>query len=104
MIESDFGDPISAMGFNAKAVMPSFKHRWNNSAHNHSGLFIKDAVPTHDVENNPLQTSWLNHLTNVNLGINLHPLRKVLRFANSKFYLTLIQTKYNYTYLLTISK
>ena len=28
-----FGDPISAMGFNAKAVMPSFKQRWNNSAH-----------------------------------------------------------------------
>ena len=52
-----FGDPISAMDFNAKAVMPSFKHRWNNSAHSYSGLFIKDAVPIHDVEKNPLQPS-----------------------------------------------
>ena len=52
-----FGDPISAMGFNAKAVMPSFKHRWNNSAHPYSGLFIKGAVPIHEVEKNPLQPS-----------------------------------------------
>ena len=52
-----FGDPISAMGFNAKAVMPSFKQRFNNSAHSYSGLFIKDAVPIHDVEKNPLQPS-----------------------------------------------
>ena len=66
-----FGDPISAMGFDAKAVMPSFKNRWNNSAHNYSGLIIKDAVPIHEVEKNPLQlppgdkdaevtTDWLN--------------------------------------------
>ena len=52
-----FGDPISAMGFNAKAVMPPSKHRWNNSALNCSGLFIQDAVPIHDVEKNPLQPS-----------------------------------------------
>ena len=52
-----FGDPISAMDFNAKTVMPSFKHRWNNSAHNYYDLFIKDAVPIHDVEKNPLQPS-----------------------------------------------
>ena len=36
------GGPISAMGFNAKAVTPSFKQRFNNSAHPHPGLFIKD--------------------------------------------------------------
>ena len=52
-----FGDPISAMGSNAKAVMPSFKHRWNNRAHSYPGSFIKDAVPIHDVEKNPLQPS-----------------------------------------------
>ena len=52
-----FGDPISAMDMNAKTVMPSFKHRWNNSAHSYSGLFIKDAVPIHGVEKNPLQKS-----------------------------------------------
>ena len=52
-----FGDPISARVFNAKAVMPSFKHRWNNSAHSYYGLCIKDAAPIHDVEKNPLQPS-----------------------------------------------
>ena len=31
--------------------MPSFKQRWNNSAHSYSGLCIKDAVPLHGVEN-----------------------------------------------------
>ena len=45
------------MDFNAKTVMPSFKHRWNNNAHNYYGLFIKDAAPIHDVEKNPLQPS-----------------------------------------------
>ena len=49
-----FGDPISMFGFNAKTVMPSFKQRWNNSAHSYSGLFIKDAVPVHDAPKNPL--------------------------------------------------
>ena len=52
-----FGNPVRAMDFNAKAVMPSFKHRLNNNAHNYSGLFIKDAVPIHDAEKNPLQPS-----------------------------------------------
>ena len=52
-----FGDPISALGFNAKTVMPSFGFRWNNSAHSYKGLFIKDAVPIHDVEHNPLTPS-----------------------------------------------
>ena len=45
------------MGFNAKAVTPSFKHRWGNSAHSYSGLCIKDAAPIHDVEKNSLQPS-----------------------------------------------
>ena len=49
-----FGDPISAMGFNAQTVFPSFKQRWNNSAHSCSGLFIKDAVLVHDTPKNPL--------------------------------------------------
>ena len=42
---------------NATTVMPSFKQRWRNSAHSYPGLFIKDAVPIHDVEKNPLQPS-----------------------------------------------
>ena len=57
MIESDFGDPISAMGFNAKAVMPSFKQRFNNSAHSYSGLQIADKVPVHDTMRNNLNPS-----------------------------------------------
>ena len=51
------GDPISVFDFNTKAVMPSFKQRWNNSAHPYSGLFIKYAIPIHDVEHNPLTPS-----------------------------------------------
>ena len=51
------GEPISAMDFNAKTVMPSSKQRWNNSAHSYYALFIKDAAPNHDVEKNPLQPS-----------------------------------------------
>ena len=51
------GDPISFMDMNAKTVMPSFIHRWNNSAKPYSVLFIKGAVPIHDVEKNPLQKS-----------------------------------------------
>ena len=52
-----FGDPISALDFNATTFMPSLEQRWNNSAHSYSGLFIKDAVPSHDVERNPLTPS-----------------------------------------------
>ena len=37
------------MDFNAKTVFPSFKQRFNNSAHSHSGLQIADKVPMHDV-------------------------------------------------------
>ena len=52
-----FGDPISAMGFNATTVVPSFKQRWSNSAHSYSGLFIKDAIPIHDIPKNSLTIS-----------------------------------------------
>ena len=52
-----FGDPISMFDFQATTIMPSFKQRWNNSAHSHSGLFIKDAVPLHDIMKNPLTPS-----------------------------------------------
>ena len=37
--------------------MPSFGFRFNNSAHSYKVLFIKDAVPLHDVERNPLTPS-----------------------------------------------
>ena len=33
-----FGDPISAMDFQATTVMPSFKQRFNNPSHSYSGL------------------------------------------------------------------
>ena len=52
-----FGDPVFAFDFNATTIMPSFKQRWNNSAHSYSGLFIKDAVPLHDIDRNPLTPS-----------------------------------------------
>ena len=48
-----FGGPTSAMDFNATTVMPSFKQRWNNSAHSYSGLFIKDVIPIRDTMKNP---------------------------------------------------
>ena len=51
------GDPISMFDFQAKAVMPSFKQRFNNSAHSYPGVFIKDAVPLHDTMRNNLTTS-----------------------------------------------
>ena len=51
------GDPISALDFNSTPVMPSFKQRFNNSAHKNSGLFIEDAAPIHDVSKNMLHTS-----------------------------------------------
>ena len=52
-----FGDPISASGFNATTVMPSFGFRFNNSAHPYKGLFIKDAVPLHDTVGDALTIS-----------------------------------------------
>ena len=44
--------PISALDFNSTTVMPSFKQRFDNSAHGYSGLFLKDAVPIHDTPKN----------------------------------------------------
>jgi hypothetical protein len=52
-----FGDPISALDFNATNVTPSIGFRFNNSAHSYKGLFIKDAVPIHDTMKNPLTMS-----------------------------------------------
>ena len=52
-----FGDPVSMFDFNAKTIMPSMNFRWKNSAHSCKGLFIKDAVPLHDAERNPLTPS-----------------------------------------------
>ena len=43
--------------FNSTTVMPSMGFRWKNSAHSYKGLFIKDAVPIHDAEHNPLTPS-----------------------------------------------
>ena len=51
------GDPISALDFNSTAAMPSFKQRFNNSAHSYTGLFIKDAVPVHDTMRHNLNPS-----------------------------------------------
>ena len=52
-----FGDPISALDFNATTVIPSIGFRFNNSAHSYKGLFIKDAVPIHDTMKNMLEPS-----------------------------------------------
>ena len=52
-----FGDPVSAMDSNAKAVMPSFKQRFNNSAHSYSGLQIADKVLVHGTMRNNLNPS-----------------------------------------------
>ena len=40
-----FGDPVSALDFNATTVMPSFKTRGNQSAHSYEGLEIADQIP-----------------------------------------------------------
>ena len=42
---------------NAKTVMPSFKQRFNSSAHSYSGLQIADQVPVHDTMRNNLTPS-----------------------------------------------
>ena len=52
-----FGDPVSMFDFISTTVMPSMGFRWKNSAHSYKGLFIKDAAPLHDVEQNPLTPS-----------------------------------------------
>ena len=51
------GDPISALDFNSTTVMPPCKQRFNNSAHNYHGLFVKDSVPIHDTMRNNLNPS-----------------------------------------------
>ena len=48
------GDPICFMDFNATTVTPSFKQRFNNSAHSYSGLQIADKVHVHDTVRNNL--------------------------------------------------
>ena len=52
-----FGDPIGAFDFNVEAVMPSFKQRFNDSAHSYSGFQVADKVPIHDTIHNPLEPS-----------------------------------------------
>ena len=47
------GDPASMFDFNSTTVMPSMGFMWKSRAHSYKGLFIKDAVPTNDVERNP---------------------------------------------------
>ena len=49
-----FGDPISALDFNAKTVMPSLKFRWENSAHTYKGLSIPDKVEEPDTISTPV--------------------------------------------------
>ena len=48
------GDPISALDFNAKTVVPSLGFRMNHSAHSYKGLSIPDKVEEHDLEKVPL--------------------------------------------------
>ena len=52
-----FGDPINVFEFNAKTGFPSFKQRYNISAHSYSGLQIADQVETRDTPKNPLTQS-----------------------------------------------
>ena len=47
------GDPISALDFNAKTVVPSLGFRMNHSAHTYKGLSIPDKVEEHDLEKVP---------------------------------------------------
>ena len=51
------GDPTSALYFSSATLIPSFKQRWNNSAHLYSAFFVKDAAPVHDAEHNTLTPS-----------------------------------------------
>ena len=48
------GDPISALDFNAKTVVPSLGFRMNHSAHTYKGLSIPDKVEEHDFDKVPL--------------------------------------------------
>ena len=59
------GDPISALGFNSATVMPSSKQSFNDSAHDYSGVFIKDAVPIRGTPKNTLTQSPDDNKTEV---------------------------------------
>ena len=50
-----YGDPISALDFNAKSVMPSLGFRMAHSAHSYKGLSIPDKVEEHDLIVEPLK-------------------------------------------------
>ena len=50
-----FGDPVSALDFNAKTVVPSLGFRMNHSAHSYAGLSIPDKIPEHDLNVDRLQ-------------------------------------------------
>ena len=50
-----FGDPVSALDFNAKTVIPSLGFRMNHSAHSYAGLSIPDEVEEHDLNVDRLQ-------------------------------------------------
>ena len=52
-----FGDPISALDFNSPTVFPSFKQRFNNSAHPYSGLQIAGKVHDHGTMRKSLNPS-----------------------------------------------
>ena len=52
-----YGDPISALDFNAKSVMPSLGFRMKHSAHSFSGLSIPDKVPEHDLQKSTFKGS-----------------------------------------------
>ena len=52
-----FGDPASMFDFSSTTVMPPMGFKWKNSSHSYKGLFVKDAVPTHDTIHNPLTPS-----------------------------------------------
>ena len=49
-----FGGPICFMDFNSTTVSPSYKQRFNNSAHPYAGLHIADKVHVHDTVRNNL--------------------------------------------------
>ena len=49
-----YGDPISALDFNAKSVMPSKDFLKNHTPHSYKGLSIPDKVEEHDLYKPPL--------------------------------------------------
>ena len=49
-----YGDPISALDFNAKSVEPSEDFLKTHTAHSYKGLSIPDKVEEHDITQIPL--------------------------------------------------